>query len=293
VRGQFAGALPHQFERADGAVNFPLTAPPWQPPAVPEAPPPPAPSESDLRDLLADALHRQKLTADIAERAEAAYERAAQHAQACRDRLTEFASLEQELSEATANALRAGDDPAAARETFASSLAARAQAEMDAGAAANAVATLHTEQAAAVKNLADATSTANTLAARIVSFAAGKLVDEVQALQEQINARRRTLLGFDRFVTGHKAPLPPSVRSLLGTPTAREVSHADPGPWREAQRMLLADPLAAVEIPLPTPPVAASVPVQPPVPVMMPSPEPPGMQDDGDPFLPEVQAPLS
>jgi hypothetical protein len=253
-RGPFAGAAAHQFERADTTLHHVLQ-PAWAQP-TPEPPAPAPPTEADLRDRLADAVHAQRLTDETAARAEQAHERAEQNRQDCQRRVAEFVSLDHDLSEAVAGALRTGGDPAAARAAFAPKLDARAQAQADAIAAEDAVTTLRGERAQAAKKAGDATREADVLAAKVLTFAAVRIAGEIQQLQAQIRQRRRALLGYDRATTPFAIGFPLLVRQTLGEVNPQEVLQSDPAPWKLAAQALKNDPLAEVEIALPPIPAA-------------------------------------
>jgi hypothetical protein len=237
-----------------------------------------------LRDALADALHRQKLTADIAQRAAAAHARAEQHQQDCQSKVADFTDLDAQTSEAVTAALRDGSNPETAREQFTERVAQRAEAQAALTDAASAVATLLAERSAAAGNASSANQEVNLLAARVLAFAAERIAADIRNLQSEIVQKRLSLLGYDRISGGLRLPLPPGVRTVLGAVDARDAGRANAAPWARALEALRSDPLAAIEIEFA--PVAPPVlPTMPPVPVAMPPVEAelPGPQDDGDP----------
>jgi hypothetical protein len=288
LRGPFAGAAQHQFERRDFAGHFPLHMPIATPPQAAEPPPPaPPPSEAELRTQLGVAIEAARNADAQRLAAEEAHARAEQHRDTCAQRLAGCANLEAEIAHAVAGALRSGTDADEVRKTFAERIIERAEAQASLTAAEAAVSTLRDERAAAARAAGDAAKAVETLTLRILAFAAEKIAQEAQSLQAEIMQRRRALLGFDRLVANRTLPFPATARMVLGEVTAQDVLGGDVLPWKHGMDALRVDPQAVVEIPFPAP-------VVPPLPVPLRAPGPPIVHapvqqtqpgDDGDPYL--------
>jgi hypothetical protein len=289
LRGPFAGAALHQFERRDFTGHFPLhvQAPGVLEPPPPEPAPPPPPGEPELRAQLGIAIEAAANADARAQDAEQAYARAQQHRDTCAQRLAGCADLDAQIAHAVAGALRSGTDAEQVRETFAERIIERAEAQASLTAAEAAVSTLRDERAAAHAAAGDAAKAVETLTLRILAFAAERIAQEAQSLQAQAAQRRRMLLGYDRMLANRTLPLPAAVRMVLGEVTAQDVLGGDFAPWKHAMDALRGDPQAVVEIPVPTPVVPPlPVPVRAPGPPVPHAPiQPPQPGDDGDPYL--------
>jgi hypothetical protein len=240
--GQFASAMPHQFERRDPALHHQLSAA-WLPEPAPEAPPPPAPTETELRAQLREALHRQKSTNEVLRAAEAAHTRAEQHRRDCQHKLAAYAGLNAAMAEAVAGALRSGDDPVLAQEPFAQRLAEREQAQADLTAADSAVGALLRERSNASKLAGNVTTEVDRLATQLLAFVAEETAHEIRVLNGEINRRRKSLMGFDRVATAAGLGLSRAVGQALGEPSAQELVGVDIAPWRKGRtQMVVATP---------------------------------------------------
>jgi hypothetical protein len=297
LRGPFAGAAQHQFERRDFTGHFLLhvQAPGVLEPPPPEPPPPAPPGEAQLRQELQVAIEAAANADAGAQQAEEAHTRAVQHQDTCAQRLAACSDLDAEIAHAVAGALRSGTNAEEAREVFAERVIERAEAQAGLVAAETAVSTLRDERAAAARAAGDAAKAVETLTLRILAFAAEKLAQEAQSLQAQAAQRRRALLGYDRLLANRTLSLPATVRTVLGEVTAQDVLGGDFAPWKHAMDALRADPQAVVEIelpalvvpPLPVPfhapgPPVRMTPIQQPAVRQLPS-----APDGGDPALPD------
>jgi hypothetical protein len=292
LRGPYAAAMPHRFDRRDGKLHHQLSA--WVPEPSPEPPTPTPPTEIELREQLAEACRRRALADENLKRSEAAHERAAYHHRACKARLAGYVNLDIDLSAAVADALRLGDDPIHARERFALRLAERAQAQVDLTVSDDAVRALLQERAIAAKAAGDLALETDKLSTRILGFAAEEIAHEIRVFEAEIARRRKALTGYDRLVAGHgDLGLALSVRDAIGALSNQDMLVANPSPWREAMNALQADPESEVMIELPelivkAPPAPSSgirtVITMRSKPISEP-PIPPGPQDDGDPSL--------
>jgi hypothetical protein len=241
---------PHQHERRDAALHHALRA--WEFSAEPEAPTPP-PDESCYREQLKLAAEVLAQAIAAERQAEEAHQRALQHQRACRERVTTYANLDEQIASAMTAALRADDDVAQAQAAFASKLAERAAVQAEVTAADTATARLGAEHAEAGRAVEKATAATDKLAAHILAFPARSLADECRGLKAQFEARRRCLLGYDRVAASCGIGLPVSVQVVLGEIDSRTALGADPQPWKEAAAALKADPGMVVEIALPEP----------------------------------------
>jgi hypothetical protein len=166
LRGPFAGAAAHEFERRDFGGHFPLYAPtPGAGEPPPEPAPPPAPTEAELRAQLGVSITAAR-NADAQRRvAEEAYQRAQQHREACALRLASCADLDAQIAHAVAGALRSGTDAEQVRETFAERIIGRAEAQANLTTAEAAVTTLFTERDAAAGAAGEAVKAVDRLTA--------------------------------------------------------------------------------------------------------------------------------
>jgi hypothetical protein len=287
LRGPFAGAAQHQFERRDFTGHFPLHVPvPGAVDPPPEPPPPAPPTEAQLRQELGVAIEAAANADAQRLAAEEAHTRAQQHQDTCAQRLAACSDLDAAIAHAVAGALRSGTNAEEARETFAERIIERAEAQAGLTAAEAAVSTLRDERATATHAAGDAAKAVETLTLRVLAFAAEKIAQEAQMLQAQAAQRRRMLLGYDRMLANRPAVfLPAAVRMVLGEVTTQDVLGGDFTPWKHAMDALRDDPQAVVEIPVP----ASAVPRPPAPPIMhapVQKPDPSGL-DDGDPYVAE------
>jgi hypothetical protein len=284
-----APAGPSQFERADRSLNFSLGF--VQRSTGPARPPPPAPTEAQLRARLAQVIEAQHAAGERLKSAESALRRAEAHRVSCQRRAAEFSTLDNELSVAMAEALRAGTDPAAARERFADRLTERAAVLVEATAATAAATTLQREWADASEAAGDLARAVSGAIAAVLACEAERIAVEVRALEAEIESRKSVLVAFDKFSV-NRGTMPPTARHVLGTgANAQELYRADMSVWAEAATVLRADPMAAIEIglpearvkPLPQPIVYQRVEYVAPEVVAMVEPPAVAPQDDGDP----------
>jgi hypothetical protein len=278
TRGSVPGAA--QFVRADTTLHHSLGF--VQRSTGPARPPPPAPTEAQLRARLAQVIAAQHDADERLKAAEAALQRAEAHRVSCQRRAAEFATLDNELSVSMAEALRANTDPAVTRERYSDRLTARAAVLVEATAATSATTTLQREWADAGERAGDLARAVEGVIASVLACAAERIAVEVRELEAEIECRRTALVAFDKFSVG-KGTMPPTARHVLGTgANAQELYRADMSAWAEAAAALRADPMSAIEIELPTAQVRPL-----PVPIVyqridVPAPAV-ASQDDGDP----------
>jgi hypothetical protein len=290
VRGPFAGALPHQFERRDPRGHFPLYAPLADEPQPEPQPPPPvsAASESEMRTALAAANEAHRVAEAKLSDANTAADRAQRHVADCKSALAAFTMLDDDVTAATVSALRSEAGRVDLPDDLRQRLAHREIARVDAVAAERAADVLLGERAEASNNAAAAAKAVDQAIARVLAFTGDAIALEALWHRAEAERRRQSLIAFDRYLTPKNVSLPPRVRSLLGQPTAQDVHRADVATWNDAGAALRADPQAEVSITLPPPRATAPLPAPvlsswPPVvhePIQRP--EPP---DDGDPYL--------
>jgi hypothetical protein len=252
---------------------------------------PPQPTEAELRSQLAAAIDAQKAADATVQAAQEANERGLAHVQRCRAALARHIDIDARITDHTVAQLKNGKDDAALPDDLANQLAARDRARTDLLAAENAAAILLRELSAASQEAGNAAKAVEMLVCRVLSFKAGTIADDCRMKLAEVEATRRTLLGFDKMATAMKVPMPGAISSVIGEVDARAIYGADITPWQRAADALRSDPHAAVAIDVP----AAIVPQLPPLSgrsVTKAVPIPPPPQDDGDPgYVPAEEQP--
>lgn len=218
---------------------------------LPERPkPPPAPTESELRERLSETLVvKQEADADVAT-ATAARDRAQQLLVERQNALASFGGLDAAITGYTVAALRENgraDLPDELREQ----LAARERARGDAAAAEAALSVLSGELVDA-RNAAEAAARiATNTALAVLNTRIVQTVARYQAALTEAEGAFTEMAEYDRFISA-RGVLPFSVASVMRAPPIDyramiATPGLDTGKWRDALAALMADPLAALE----------------------------------------------
>jgi hypothetical protein len=220
-------------------------------PPLPERPrPPPAPTESELRERLSETLVvKQEADAAVAT-AMAARDRAQQLLVERQNALAGFGGLDQQITQHTVERLRENgraDLPDSLRER----LAQRERARGDLAASEGALAVLSNELVDARNAAEAATRIATNVALAVLNTRIVQTVTRYQAALAEAEGSYRELAEYDRFIAA-RGVLPFSVASVMRAPPIDyRAMIASPGldtsHWRTALAALMADPLAALE----------------------------------------------
>jgi hypothetical protein len=283
-----------RVERHAQFTPSPLPAPPGPVVARETIPPP---TEAELRAQLRGALAAKQAAVAAATECQEALERGLQHLTRCQTVASRYIGLETELAREVSTALRSGGTvPDLSQDTRSLE---RSRAQLDLVAAEQAVATFRAELAQAAHASGDATGTVDALAAQLLALKAEELTEEARELQARMDALVVALTAYSRFGAAFKLGLPIGAGQLVGDVGPQQLYRANPQPWIDALAKLVADPDAAVDVVLPTAikrPLPAAIgttgwpPPMAPGRLPDPLPTPPGMQDDGDMHLVELDA---
>jgi hypothetical protein len=242
---------PARTVRDDLTTYSPLQAPGalehgWSPPAPPPKAPP---TEAERREVLEQCVIAARFAADNVDRAHETHERAVRHVERCREALAEFDGLDQQITDATVEALRSGDgrprvdndDPLRRR------VIERDLAQADLRAAEHALAVLFDALTDAQADAAAATKAANIAAAEIVALTAEAMAQDILDREAETQRQRELLYGFDKVATAAGLRTPQIVLQVYGD-TKRFLRPVEGAPWLAARDALLADPAAEVRV---------------------------------------------
>jgi hypothetical protein len=247
---------PEGSTRADPTTYFPLVAPgglPSEPLPGPAASPPPAPTEAELRETLEQCISAKAFADTNLQRAQETHDRAGRHVERCRTALENFATLDDEVTEATVEALRSGDGRP--RVDLSDELRRRVSerniARDDLVAAERAAVVLAEGLTASRVDADAAMKAARTAAVAVVALEAEAMALRVLQLEAEAARIREAMFGFDRINIGTGMPFPLIVRKVFGLNNPRFLRPIDASAWQAARDALLDDPTAEVVIPVP------------------------------------------
>jgi hypothetical protein len=232
-------------------TSLPLSVPGALPPAEPRQidTPTPPPTETELREHLADAIAAKTMADEVLRRAEAAHDRAEHHRETCTRTLAGFAGLADEITAHVTEALRCDIgrvDPSIDEETELR-IGDRAKAEVEMAAAERAASTLLGERATAAQRVGECDVAMKRAAAAVIAIAAEAMAMRIVAMEEEVAQMREALFGFNTVHNNSGNPLPPTVRRLFAD-GRRFLKPVDGAPWITARDALLVNPQAVVEV---------------------------------------------
>jgi hypothetical protein len=243
------GAVQGRVEKADGTFHQPFPA--GIPVAQPAGPPqerPPRPSETELRQHLAErvALAVEALAQHDA--AITARARASEMRERCTAALTQYDGLDNEITRATVEALcdeagRPDHLPPALDEK----LSARDRARIDLGRAVAAEQVLTDEVASAKDRLTVREQGVHAAALPLLAIPAESIATEIREHEAAIHRLHAKLMGFDMLCAGFPQHMPGNVSDVLFN-SGRIAAPEQVQPWADAAKQLRADPDWVVEI---------------------------------------------
>jgi hypothetical protein len=238
----------------DGPVRAEASAPLAMPLVVPGGNPPapavivapaPTPTESELRELLTECLAAKSFADENLQRARETSDRAARHAERCRGALGSYAGLDDEITQATVEALRGGEGRPRhdVNDELRRRVASRDVAKADADAATRAEKVLADDLYAARADAASAARAANTAAAALTMIVAEAMAQRVIEMENEAARLREILHGAD--VVGVTTP---KAVKMIYADGSRFLKPVDRSAWSALRDRLLADPTVELQL---------------------------------------------
>jgi hypothetical protein len=212
----------------------------------PIAPPPPRPTEAQLRETLEQCIATRDFTNEAASAATEAHVRSVRHTERCRTHLASFDGLDDRITDLTVAQLRGEGGrprPDGQGDELKRRVVERDLAKADAAAAERAERVLAAAAADARADAEKATRAAQIAAAAVTMILAERLAEKVVDLESEAQRLREKLHGAD-FV-GVQAPQ--ALRTVYGD-GQRFLRPVDKSAWAALRQRLMDDPMAELTI---------------------------------------------